>query len=405
MIHVRPFRAWRPAQHTAHLVGSRSFLNYSPEELRAKLAGNPYSFLHIVYADHDRHGLTRAEHFDSVRHKFTEFTEKHILLREEHPAFYLYEQSSSAFTSRGIIGAVAVADYQEGRVKIHEQTLAAREELFSDYLDHTGINAEPVLLAVPDAPDLEAALDAIALRPALYDFCTTDQVRHRFWKVDAPEELAALGGHFRRMEAMYIADGHHRCASSARLAERAHADPNGPKAAFLAFMVPERQLHIYNFDRTVTGLNGLSEEAFLDALRKVGVLRQLPDGPGEPDPRSVQVLVKSGWHALTLPKPSGTAPVDALDAAVLNEAVLGPVLGITDLRTDPRIRFVPGTQGTAELKRSVDNGKADVAFHLRAVNFNELRKVADSGGCMPPKTTWIEPKLRSGLTIYSLEDH
>ncbi|HQV37994.1 MAG: DUF1015 domain-containing protein [Flavobacteriales bacterium] len=405
MIHVRPFRAWRPAPHTAHLVGSRSFLNYSTEQLREKLAGNPYTFLHIVYADHDRHGLTRAEHFDGVRRKFTEFTEKHILQREEHPAFYLYEQSCGAFTSRGIIGAVAVTDYREGRVKVHEQTLATREELFSDYLDHTGINAEPVLLAVPDAPDLEAALDDIAQRPTLYDFCTTDQVRHRFWKVDAPEELVALGGHFKRMPAMYIADGHHRCASSARLADCLHADPQGPKSAFLAFMVPERQLHIYNYDRTVKGLNGLSEEAFLTELRKVGTLTPLSGGPGEPDPQSVQVHVKSGWYALALPKTSGNNPVDALDAAVLSEAVLGPVLGISDLRTDPRIRFVPGTHDTSELEQAISSGKADVAFHLRAVTFNEMRTVADSGRCMPPKTTWIEPKLRSGLTIYSLEDH
>ena len=405
MIHVRPFRAWRPAAHTAHLVGSRSFLDYSPDQLREKLAGNPYSFLHIVFADHDRQGLTRAEHFDGVRRKFTEFTANGILQREERPAFYLYEQSSAAFTSRGIIGVVDVADYREGRIKIHEQTLAAREELFSEYLDHTGINAEPVLLAVPDAPGLETALDGITLRPTLYDFCTTDQVRHRFWKVDDPQELKALSGQFERMAAMYIADGHHRCASSARLAESSHAAPDAPKAGFLAFMVPERQLHIYNYDRTVKGLNGLTVPAFLDALRQVGALSTLADGPGEPEAGTVQIHVQGGWYALSLPKPSGTAPVDALDAAVLNEAVLCPVLGITDLRTDPRIRFVPGTHGTAELEQTVLSGKADVAFHLRSVTFNELRNVADSRGCMPPKTTWIEPKLRSGLTIYSLEDH
>lgn len=405
MIHVRPFRAWRPTPHTASLVGSRSFLDYSPEQLREKLAGNPYSFLHIVFADHDRQDLTRAEHFDAVRRKFTEFTEKHFLQREEHPAYYLYEQSCGAFTSRGIIGAVAVADYREGRIKAHEQTLTTREELFAEYLEHTGINAEPVLLAAPDSPELEASLDGIALRSALYDFCTTDQVRHRFWKVDVPEEVAALGGHFRKMGAMYIADGHHRCASSARLAKQLHADPEGPKAAFLAFMVPERQLHIYNFDRIVKGLNGLTEEAFLDAMRKIGTLSPLPDGPGEPDRQSVHVCGRSGWYALALPETSGTDPVDALDAEVLSNAVLGPVLGITDLRTDPRIRFVPGTHGTTALELAVESGKADVAFHLRAVTFNELRQVADSGGCMPPKTTWIEPKLRSGLTIYSLDDH
>ena len=146
-------------------------------------------------------------------------------------------------------------------------------------------------------------------------------------------------------------------------------------------------------------------ELMANDLRKVGTLTPLSGGPGEPDPQSVQVHVKSGWYALALPKTSGNNPVDALDAAVLSEAVLGPVLGISDLRTDPRIRFVPGTHDTSELEQAISSGKADVAFHLRAVTFNEMRTVADSGRCMPPKTTWIEPKLRSGLTIYSLEDH
>ncbi|MCB0757066.1 MAG: DUF1015 domain-containing protein [Flavobacteriales bacterium] len=405
MIHVRPFRAWRPAPHTAHLVGSRSILNYSVEELREKLAGNPYSFLHIVHADHDRDGLSRAEHFDGVRRKFMDFTTREILQREEHPAYYLYEQSCGALSSRGIIGAVDVADYLDGRIKVHEHTLTAREELFKDYLDHTGINAEPVLLAVPDAPELEAALDRIALRPVLYDFRTNDQVRHRFWKVDAPDDLLALSRHFERMSAMYIADGHHRCASSARLAEYSGAASGSPKAAFLAFMVPEPQLHIYNYDRTVKGLNGLSTEEFLAALGGVGQLKALPDGPSEPEPGTVQLYLRGSWYELTLPLPSGPNPVSALDASLLSEFLLGPVLGIADLRTDPRISFVPGTHGPAELEQAVHSGKADVAFHLRAVSFNELRAVADSGACMPPKTTWIEPKLRSGLTIYSLDDN
>jgi len=406
MIQVRPFRAWRPAPHTAHLVGSRSFLTYTTEQLREKLAGNPYSFLHIVYADHDRHGLTRAEHFDGVRRKFNEFTERGILQREERPAFYLYEQSCAAFTSRGIIGAVSVTDYLEGRVKKHELTLTAREELFKDYLDHTGINAEPVLLAVPHAPGFEAELDAIAAQPVLYDFSTTDQVRHRFWKVDAPGQVMAMQERFARMDALYIADGHHRCASSARLAETSGAQGDDPKAWFLAFMVPQPELHIFNFDRTVKGLNDLSEADLLEELRQVGTLSPLLDGPSEPVKGTVQVRTRSGWHTLTLPNTTGsTSPVDALDATRLSTHVLGPVLGIGDLRTDPRIHFVPGTHTIAELEQTVLEGKADVAFHLRAVHFDELTEVADSGGCMPPKTTWIEPKLRSGLTIYSLEDN
>ncbi|MBS1547314.1 MAG: DUF1015 domain-containing protein [Bacteroidetes bacterium] len=405
MIHVRPFRAWRPAPHTASLVGSRSFLNYSEEQLREKLRGNPYSFLHIIHADHDRAGMSRTEHFDAVHRKFLEFVDKGFLVREAARAFYIYEQSSPGFISRGLIGAVDVADYREGRIKVHEQTLTAREELFKEYLDHTGINAEPVLLAVPRSKAFEVGLDAITMHPTLFDFCTTDQVRHRFWRVDHPDELGRFAACFRDMEAMYIADGHHRCASSARLAEQCAAAPGSPKSAFLAYMVPEGQLHIFNFDRTVKGLNGLDETSFLDRLRASGRLWPLPDGPGIPEKGTVELYTRSGWHGFEFPDQSTDQPAEQLDAARLSSSVLTPVLGIADLRTDQRVRFVPGTQGTDALEHSVDNGLADVAFHLQAVSFAELRTVADHHVSMPPKSTWIEPKLRSGLTIYSLDDH
>ncbi len=405
MIHVRPFRAWRPAPHTASLVGSRSFLNYSEEQLREKLRGNPYSFLHIIHADHDRAGIPRAEHFDAVRRKFLEFVDKGFLVREAARAFYLYEQSGPGFISRGLIGAVDVADYREGRIKVHEQTLTAREELFKEYLDHTGINAEPVLLAVPRSQAFEEGLDAITLRPTLFDFCTTDQVRHRFWRVDHPDDLGRFAAYFRDMEAMYIADGHHRCASSARLAEHCAAAPGSPKSAFLAYMVPEGQLHIFNFDRTVKGFNGLSEEGFWDRLHAIGRLWPLPDGPGIPEKGSVEIYARGGWHGFAFPAQRSGQPAESLDAARLSSSVLAPVLGIADLRTDQRVRFVPGTQGTNALEHPVDTGLADVAFHLRAVTFAELRSVADHHASMPPKSTWIEPKLRSGLTIYSLDDH
>lgn len=405
MIHVRPFRAWRPAPHTAPLVGSRSFLTYSQRQLREKLSGNPYSFLHIIHADHDRRGMPRTEHFDAVRRKFLQFVDQGFLLREAARAYYLYEQSCNGFISRGLIGAVDVADYSEGRIKRHEQTLTDREELFKEYLEHTGINAEPVLLAVPDASGFEMDLDRITHRPTLFDFCTTDQVRHRFWKVDHPDDLGAFASHFREMESMYIADGHHRCASSARLSESCAAAPGSPKAAFLAFMVPERQLHIFNYNRTVKGLNGMAETELLERLRALGRLEPLASSPGIPEKGTVQLYLRSGWYAFTLPEAASNGPADRLDAARLNTHVLGPLFGITDLRTDRRMGFVPGTHGTGELERLVDKGKADAAFNLHAVSFGELRAVADHFQCMPPKSTWIEPKLRSGLTIYSLDDH
>jgi len=403
MIHLRPFRAWRPPPHLAQLVGSRSFLHYSPEELRARLAGNPYSFLQIVHADHDRTDLTREQHFDAVRAKFIAFTRSGILLREERPALYVYEQSTGHFRSCGLIAAVEVEDYREGRIKVHEHTLPARERLFADYLEHTGINAEPVLLACPGATSLEGDLARITGAPALFDFSTVDRVRHRFWKVEDPEGIRHLQDRFKEVAALYIADGHHRCASSAVMAQRAHAAPGSPKAGFLAFIVPERQLHIYNFDRAVKGLNGLSPDEFLRALERVGPVAEAYPGKS-PAPGCVQVFCAGRWLEVKFPPPATAAPADALAAELLNKHILEPLLGISELRTDPRVQFVPGTLGLPALEERVNSGKADAAFHLAAVTFGELRAVADSGTCMPPKSTWIEPKLRSGLTIYSLEE-
>lgn len=405
MIHVRPFRAWRPPPHLAHLVGSRSFVQYAPEELQQKLDSNPYTYLHVVHAAHESTDMSRSEHFDQVRNEFHAFTNKGILIREEMPAFYLYEQSCARFISRGLIGAVDVQDYKQGRIKVHEQTLTAREELFTDYLHHTGINAEPVLLAVPGAEALEEDLLRLMQLAPLFDFTTTDEIRHRFWRITKPEEIQRLQQRFRSTQAMYIADGHHRCASSVRLADRAGARPGDPKSAFLAFMVPEQELHIFNFDRTVKGLNGLSPAELLDRLEQVGPLNSLKAPDEEPQEGHVQVYLEGNWYRLALPQPNEKGPLAQLDAYRLGTAVLGPVLGVTDLRVDPRVGFVPGIDGLKELTRTVNSGEADVAFHLRSATFSQLQTVADAGLSMPPKTTWIEPKLRSGLTVYSLEDN
>lgn len=404
MIHVRPFRAWRPVPHLAHLVGSRSFLQYSAAEIKARLEENPYTFLHVIHADHERAGSSRSEHFDAVRDKFMEFTQRGILQREEQPVFYAYAQTAAAFSSLGIIGVVDVGDYEEGRIKVHEHTLANREELFTDYLQHTGINAEPVLLAMPDDAAIEAELARAAEGTPLFDFTTTDRVRHRYWRMGDAAVQQRLHEQFSRLPALYIADGHHRCASSALLARRTKAAPGTPGAGFMAFIVPERQLHIFNYDRTVSGLNGLSPAKFMDAVKRIGPVRELPGGASHPTAGNVQFLVDGSWHELRFRSPTSDRPVEALDAERLGSQVLGPVLGLGDMRTEPRLHFVPGTAGVQALEHAVATGRADAAFHLRAVSFAQLRAVADSGGCMPPKSTWIEPKLRSGLTIYSLED-
>lgn len=407
MVHIRPFRAWRPTVDKVHLVGSRSYVSYTDEQLREKLVGNPFSFLHVIHPDHgNNEHLSRDERFANVRRKWSEFLGEGWFIRDERPCIYLYEQSRKDSLSRGIIAAVSVGDYRGGKVKVHEHTLQAREELFKDYLNVTGINAEPVLLAAPQGNGLDALFSATWSSGATYDFSTTDRVRHRFWAIADPALIEKASNSFTDIDALYIADGHHRMASSARLAESTGAFADAPKAWCLAFIVPREHLHIHNFDRAVTSLGGMDTDELLEALRKVGPLSALPATPTLPPPHgSVHVKTRKGWFALQLPAPPpGSDAAAALDASLLSAAVLGPVLGIHDLRTDPHVRFVPGTAGVGELERMVRDGEAAVAFNLRPVSFDELQAVADSGGCMPPKSTYIEPKLRSGLTVYSLED-
>ena len=404
MIELRPFRAWRPTADKAHLVGTRSYVSYSAEQLAEKLASNPYTFLHVVHPDEGlTPDLTRAERFHRTRTAFKTFCDEDVLVRDAEPCIYIYEQSGRGNVSRGIITGVSVKAYRDGRIKVHEQTLTAREELFTEYLQSTGINAEPVLLTTPDGTGWEALLDTyITVRPD-HDFTTTDRVRHRLWAVSDPKLRADLQRRFADLPALYIADGHHRMASSARLADthgRADVDPS---AWCLAFVVPRSQLYIYNYDRAVTTLNGMKETELLIALGKVGRLEQVPSPYAAPG--IVAIRTTENWYALHLPAPLADAtPVRKLDAARLSELVLGPILGINDLRTDPNIRFIPGINGTRALDEIVTSGKAKVAFHLFPVSFEELKNVADTGGTMPPKSTYIEPKLRSGLTVYSLED-
>ncbi len=403
MIELRPFRAWRPAPEKAHLVGSRTYVSYSEEELAQRLAGNPHTFLHVLRPDEAVDAkLPRATRFHRVRMAFKGFCERGTMLREEAPAIYLYEQEARGNTTRGIICGVSTSAYREGLIKKHEQTLTARENLFAEYLHSTGMNAEPVLLASPDGYAWEALLDPLLNSRPAYAFRTSDLVSHRLWPITDRALHAKLQQAFAAIPSLYIADGHHRLASSARLAAMNGCADTDPACWCLAFIVPRRQLYIYNFDRAFHGL-GLGEAEILKRIAGAGRLER-SDAPVAA-PGIVGVRTAGGWHTLHLPTPPLSAPTASrLDAARLSELVLAPQLGIGDLRTDPRARFVPGTEGTAALDRLVEGGQAEVAFHLYPVSFGELKAVADEEGTMPPKSTYIEPKLRSGMVVYSLEE-
>lgn len=410
---IKPFKALRPSRDKVHLVASRSFDTYSPAELSGKLKGNPYTFLHIIKPDYPSH-TKGSEQDDNYLHlikaHFNEFIEKEYLIADEKPGFYLYQQFKNNQVYTGIIACAAIDDYFNGVIKIHEQTLTEKETRFKEYLEVCDFNAEPVCISYPDNAAINKVLDeTLAERPE-YDFSTRDEERHKLWLIDAPEKIKIIQNEFAKMDAVYIADGHHRSASSALLGKskrESNKNYSGEEGFnyFMCVFFSEKQLHIYDFNRVVKDLNGLSIDAFINQLTdKFEVQKMGATNYTASKLHNLSMYVEGNWYSLTAK--SGTThdndPVGSLDASILSEHILSPILGIQDLKTDKRVRFVSGIKGMQKLKELVDEGKFKVAFGLYPVSMQQLKNIADNNCIMPPKTTWIEPKLRSGLVIYSL---
>jgi uncharacterized protein (DUF1015 family) len=414
MAEIKPFKGIRPVADKVHLVASRSVDTYNTQSLKQKLAENPYSFLHVINPEHDDPNKTRpntVERLLKVKAKFNTFCKEHILIHDEQECFYVYRQIKDDNTYTGIMGCSAVSDYLNGTIKIHEQTITEREQKLKNYLDVCEFNAEPVLFCYPNHPTIDMMVnETIETRPD-YDFTTTDRVRHTLWVIRNIETNSIIKSSFEQVPAIYIADGHHRSASSALLAidrqNKNGAGKDGPYNYFLGIYFAENQLKIYDFNRVVKDLNGLTTEQFLDKLReRFDVEVKGKDIYKPARLHNFSLYLDNTWYCLSA-KP-GTYktgdPVESLDASILSHHILGPVLNITDLKTDKRIAFIPGVRGMEELKKQVDSGKMKAAFGLYPVLMSQLKNVADTGNIMPPKTTYIEPKLRSGLVIYSLHE-
>lgn len=403
---AKPFRAVRPTRDKVHLVASRSYVSYSPSSLRKKLSENPFSFLHVIHPDMGTrkfHKLTRPERFQLVRKKYEDFIAQEIFLRDEKPSFYLYSQTKMGHRFTGIIAAVAVDDYLSGHIKIHEQTLSKRQEVFTQYLERTALNAEPVLLIGEVSSELAQLKEKYMTSRPEYDFTQMTTVRHQLWVIDKPEDLAIIETMYSRMSDLYIADGHHRCASSAALCEKKRQENPGytgnePWNYFLAYILDDSNVRIYEFNRLVNSLNGHSEEEFLALLKNNFEVKdakplERPDKKGE-----IVMYLKHHWYSLTLKAGSS----EHLDAQTLSDKVLTPILGIKDIKNDKRITFLEGPKGLEAIQHAVDKGKYQVGFALHPVVIDELKRISNEQISMPPKSTWIEPKLRSGLVIYDL---
>nr|WP_299068801.1 DUF1015 domain-containing protein [uncultured Allomuricauda sp.] len=408
---IKPFKAIRPTKDKAPYVASRSYEEYSKEELKSVLKYNPFSFLHIINPGFkfDK-TITGKERFKLVHNRYLEFLEDAIFTKDNQPCFYLYQITKRDFKTLGFFCACNVLDYQNDIIKKHENTIHRREELFANYLNTVGFNAEPVLMTYSDNESIKALLQNEAAKEPHYNFTTTDKINHKLWKIGEKSTIAKLENAFGKIDALYIADGHHRSASSNLLAEKmkaANTSHTGNEAYnfFMTYLIPESEIRIYEFNRMVKDLNGYSKEEFLIQLDTYFRIEKKDDGLYKPTRKHHFSMYLDGkFYSLYLRKTvyEFTDALSELDTQILYKTILEPILGIHDLRNDKRISYGYGKYNLLKMKDSIDRGEFAVGFSLVAIDINEIKSIADAGLVMPPKSTYIEPKLRSGLTIYEL---
>lgn len=405
MAKVRPFKAIRPTRDKAHLFATRSYLTYSEETLKEKIENNPYTFLQIINPEYKKKKQKKGiEKYKLIKDKFDEFVKAGVLQKEEKKLFYLYRQQTSSHIFEGIIAACCVDDYLDGTIKIHEHTITKREQMFTDYLATTGFNADPVLLAYNGDNKIKEAIKLISKNRAEYNFTTTDKVQHQMWLIEKEEDINLICQQFEYIDKIYIADGHHRSASSALLTKRKNADKQANSNYLMSYLIDEKQLNIINFNRLVFGLNGNSSAEFLAKIEQNFSIVKKGGAIYSPSMKNeIGMYFEKNWYSLTSKQKKFNSVVDSLDPSILSENILKPILDIQDEKTDRNISFFDGTIALEELKEKIDNGEFTVAFILKPVMIEALKKVADNNEIMPPKSTYIKPKLRSGLTIYPIE--
>ena len=409
MATIRPFRAVRPTRDKVNLVASRSYLSYSDETLKEKLDNNPFTFLHIINPDY-KHKTKKngTEKFNLVKQKFTDFNSEGTLLQDEKKSIYVYSQKKKNKTFTGIIAAASVDDYLNGNIKIHEKTITKREKIFKDYLQITGFNADPVLLSYSDNENINLIVSNKMLERSEYEFTTTNKVCHKLWKIDDKQIINKIVSEFKNIEDIYIADGHHRSASSALLCknlrkENPNYNPEDNFNFFMSFLIPESQLNIINFNRLVKHTNGFTEQELISKIEKSYSVKNKGENIYSPILKDeISMYLEGKWYSLIAYSKKYNSTSQSLDPSILSENILSPILGITDEKTDKNITFLDGTIPLLEIKSKVDSGEYKVAFILKPIDIDSLKKVADNNEIMPPKSTYVEPKLRSGLTIYKL---
>ena len=415
MARIKPFKGLRPPKDLVEKVTSRPYDVLSSEEARQEAKGNEMSLYHIIKPEIDFPEGT-DEHdprvYDKAAENFAKFQEKGWLVPDEKELYYIYAQTMNGKTQYGLVVAAWVEDYMQGRIKKHELTRRDKEEDRMKHVRVNNANVEPVFFAHEDNEELNKIIARYTKDRPLYDFIApNDGFGHKFWIVDKDEDIKRITEIFAGFDSMYIADGHHRSAAAALVgAEKAKNNPNhkGDEEYnyFMAVCFPANQLTIIDYNRVVKDLNGLTEEQFLKKLEEHFVVENKGKNEYRPNKlHNFSLYLGGNWYSLTA-KPGtydDNDPIGQLDVTISSDLILRDILGITDLRSDKRIDFVGGIRGLGELKKRVDSGEMKVALALYPVTMKQLMNIADTGNIMPPKTTWFEPKLRSGLVIHKLD--
>ena len=413
MAKIKPFKGIRPPRELVEEVASRPYDVLNSDEARAEAAGNEKSLYHIIKPEINFAPGT-DEHdpkvYDKAVEQFNLFQEKGWLVQDPSEKYYVYAQTMNGRTQYGLAVCANVDDYLNGVIKKHELTRRDKEEDRMKHVRINNANIEPVFFAYPDNAELDAIVAETVKGEPEYDFTAPDGFGHHFWLINDPATIQRITELFAAIPYLYIADGHHRTAAAALVgAEKARQNPHhrGDEEYnyFLAVCFPASQLHIIDYNRVVKDLNGLSDEEFLARLAENFTVEK--KGPEIYHPcalHNFSLYLSGEWYSLTAK--AGTYndndPIGVLDVTISSDLILRDILGINDLRSDKRIDFVGGIRGLEELKRRVDNGEMRVALALYPVSMKQLMDIADSGNIMPPKTTWFEPKLRSGLVIHKL---
>ncbi len=414
MATIKPFKGLRPPYDLVERVESRPYDVLNSEEARAEAGDNEMSLYHIIKPEIDFE--PGASEYDTRVYKqaadnFRKFQEKGWLVQDDKEQYYIYAQTMNGKTQYGLVVGAFVNDYMNGVIKKHELTRRDKEE---DRMKHVRVcdaNIEPVFFAYPDNSVLDELINRYAATAPVYDFIAPiDGFRHQFWTISDDKDIATITEEFRKMPALYIADGHHRSAAAALVgAEKAKQNPqhvgNEEYNYFMAVCFQASQLTILDYNRVVKDLNGMSSEEFLKALEADFIVKC--EGADEYKPQHLHefsLYLDGKWYSLEAKEGTydGTDPIGVLDVDISSRLILDKLLGITDLRSDKRIDFVGGLRGLGELKRRVDSGEMRVALALYPVTMQQIMDIADSGKIMPPKATWFEPKLRSGLVIHKL---